>query len=360
MKRKSLISVAMLLILTLSLLTACGGGSTTPTAAPASAAPSAAASAAASAAPATAAPSVEPVTLKLGHIGSLENEYNLMAEKFKEEVETRTEGRYLIEIYPARQLGGDLDIIQGMQSGNIDAGVVTSSPMVNSVASMGVLDLPYLFQDWDHIEAFAESEDLQNLLKEGEAAGLVNLAVLPRGFRSMSNDKHPITTPSDLSDIKIRIIESPVFVDTFNLLPGTAVPMAAGEVYTALQQGTIDAQENTPGVMWYEHFYEVQNYFDLTQHMSAWGIVSISKITWDKIPAADQQLIREAAMAAQETQTVLQKQSEADFLTKLEEKGMTIGTDVDKDAFAALVGPVVDAWTAKNGSTYVDAIKGMA
>lgn len=353
MKRKSLVSLALLMALVLSLLTACGGTSTPPATDTGTTEPTTSDTST----PDTTPTATEPVTLKLGHIGSLENEYNLMAEKFKELVEAKTDGRYIIEIYPARQLGGDLDIIQGMQSGNIDCGVVTSSPMVNSVSAMGVLDLPYLFSDWDQIERFATSDSLKALLKEGESAGLVNLGVLPRGFRSMSNDKHHITTPDDLSDIKIRIIESPVFVNTFNLLPGTAVPMAAGEVYTALQQGTIDAQENTPGVMWYERFYEVQTYFDLTQHMSAWGILSFSQITWDKIPAEDQALIAEAATEAQATQTVLQRQSEADFLAKLEEMGMEIGTDVDKDAFAALVAPVVDDWAAANGDTYVKAIQ---
>lgn len=299
----------------------------------------------------------EPKVLKLGHIGSLENEYNLMAERFKQEVEKRTNGRYVIQIYPARQLGGDREIIEAMQYGNVDAGVVTSSPMVNFVPALGVLDLPYVFKSWDHIERYAKSDALQELLKEGEKAGLINLAVLPRGFRSITNSKHPIRVPEDLKDIKIRVIESPVFVNTFKLFGGTVIAMAAGEVYTALQQKTIDAQENTPAVNVYERFYEVQKYFSLTQHMSAWGIVTISKATWDKMPAEDQKIFREAALAAQETQTKLQRESEAGFIKQLQEKGMEINDDVDREAFAKVTKPVVDDWVAQNGDKYIKPIQ---
>ncbi|SHM80468.1 tripartite ATP-independent transporter solute receptor, DctP family [Caldanaerovirga acetigignens] len=299
----------------------------------------------------------EPMVLKLGHIGSLENEYNLMAERFKEEVEKRTNGRYIIQIYPARQLGGDREIIEAMQYGNVDAGVVTSSVMVNFVPEMGVLDMPYIFKDWEHIERFAKSEALQELLKEGEKAGLICLGVLPRGFRSITNSKHPIRVPEDLKDIKLRVIESPVFVNTFKLFGGTVVPMAAGEVYTALQQKTIDAQENTPAVNYYERFYEVQKYFSLTEHIAAWGVVTISKVTWDKIPPEDQKLFREAALAAQEVETKLQREREAEFMKKLQEKGMIINDDVDREAFAKVTRPVVEDWIAKNGDKYIKAIK---
>lgn len=253
-------------------------------------------------------------------------------------------------------MGGDREIIEAMQFGNVDCGVVTSSPMVNFAPAMGVLDLPYVFKSWDHIDKFAKSSTLQELLKEGEKANLVNLAVLARGFRSITNSKHPIKVPADLKDIKLRVIESPVFVDTFKVFGGTVVPMAAGEVYTALQQKTIDAQENSPAVNTYERFYEVQKYFSLTQHMAAWGIVTFGKSSWDKIPAEDQQNIREAALAAQETQNVLQRKSEADFIQNLVNEGMEVN-EVDIAPFAELTAPVVEAWAAKNGDKYVKAIK---
>lgn len=305
---------------------------------------------------------IDSVTYKLGHMSPLDNNYNLLAERFKTLVEQKTEGRIKIEIYPQAQLGYDRDLLEAMQFGTVDFAVNTASPITNFVPMMSVLDLPYLLQDWDHIQAFIQSDTAANLLAECESADLVGLSIMGRGFRSVTNNKLPINTLEDIKGVKLRVVESTAYVKTFEDFGAITSAMSFGEVFTALQQGAIDGQENPPETIFAERVYEVQKYLSLTQHIAGWACLMSSKSTWDTLSPEDQDILRECAMEAALTETMANCESEANFIKKLEENGMIVN-DLDRMPFIEAATSAYDWFGTTYGSKgmeYVDAIKALA
>lgn len=300
----------------------------------------------------------EPITLKLGHMTPLEHNYNYLAEKFKKLVEEKSEGRIIIEIYPQAQLGYDRELLESMQFGNLDLAVTTSAPISNFEAMYGVLDLPYLFQDWDHLEAFIQSKTAQNLMTESMDNGLVGLSIMPRGFRSVTNNVKPINTPEDLKGIKFRVLESPAYVKTFEDFESVVSAMSWGEVYTALQQGAIDGQENPPETVKAERVYEVQEFYSLTEHIAGFAAIMGSSATWNKLSSEDQELIRESAIEAAILQGKENRAKEEKVLEELSGLGLKINR-VDKSLFAEKATSAYQWFEEKNGKKYIDEIKAL-
>ncbi|MDO4548763.1 MAG: TRAP transporter substrate-binding protein [Clostridia bacterium] len=294
-------------------------------------------------------------TYRLGHMSPLDNNYNLLAERFKALVEEKSEGRIKIEIYPQAQLGYDRE---AMQFGTVDFAVNTTSVISNFAPLIGTLDLPYLFDDWDHIIRFIESDSAAQLLSEGENVGLSGLALMGRGFRSVTNNVRPITSLDDIRGVKIRVVESTVYLRTFEDFGAIASAMSFGEVFTALQQGAIDGQENPPETIYAERVYEVQEYLSLTQHIAGWAALMASQATMDSMSAEDQALIRECAVEAAAAETQVNREKEADFIALLEDMGMTVN-DLDRAPFKA-VATSAYTWFEENygdaGMAYVNAI----
>jgi tripartite ATP-independent transporter DctP family solute receptor len=286
--------------------------------------------------------------LKLGHQSPEAEGQHRTAVKFKDAVEAKSDGRVRITIYPMAQLGYDRDLIEGMQFGTIDLALVTSSPLANFVSGFGALDLPFIFRDWDHVEHVLRQPFIQDLYKEGEEKGLVVFELLPRGFRSVTNSKKPITQLSDFRGLKLRVIESPVFVTTFEALGATVTAMSWGEVFTALQQGAIDGQENSIEVINNERVFEVQKYVSLTQHIFAFGTFCASKASFDKLPKDIQDMIRECAVQATIDIGVESREREAEFAGMLVDKGMEFN-DIDKTTLRPVVQRAYDDFIAKNG-----------
>ena len=299
----------------------------------------------------------ETISLKLGHMSPLENNYHLMAVKFKTLVEEKSQGRIKIEIYPQAQLGYDRDLLEAMQFGNVDLAVNTSAPVSNFAPFYGVLPLPYLFRDWDHIEAFIQSDVAKELLSESLDKGLVGLSIMPRGFRSVTNNVKPINVPADLKGIKLRVLESPAYVKTFEDLGAVVSAMSWGEVYTALQQGAIDGQENPPETVKTERVNEVQKYYSLTEHIAGFACIMASKSKWDILSADDQKMLQECAVEAAVAQGKENRELESNILKELnDELGLKVNT-VDKSVFAEKTTSAYTWFTEQNGSEYIDKIK---
>lgn len=294
--------------------------------------------------------------LKLGHMTPETEPYHLAALKFKDLIETRSKGKVKITIYPAGQLGYDRELIEGMQFGTIDLAIVTSSPLVNFIPSFAVLDMPFLFRDWDHVDAVLKEDYMQKLFAEGTEKGLVPMALLPRGFRSVTNSKRPITKAADFKGIKLRVIESPVFVQTFEQLGATVTAMSWGEVFTALQQKALDGEENAINTIHNERLYEVQKYVSLTEHMFAFATFTASKKKLDELPADIQSLIRQCAVEATQAEGVETRNAIADYQKKLVEKGMVFN-EIDRAALRTKVQKVYDDFAAKYGDTYLKQIE---
>lgn len=301
------------------------------------------------------------VTYRLGHMSPLDNNYNLLSERFKALVEERSEGRIKIEIYPQAQLGYDRDLLEAMQFGTVDFAVVTSSPVSNFESMMGALDLPYLMRDWDHIQTFIASDAATALLAECEDEGLCGLALMGRGFRSVMNNKQPINTLEDIKGMKLRVVESNAFIKTFEDFQANVQAMSWGEVITALQQGAIDGCENPPETLYAERVFEVTKYLSLTQHISGWAVLMSSKFTMDNMSPEDQELIRQCAVEAAAAETQTNREMEQTFIEKLEGEGIVVN-DLDRTPFME-VAQSAYTWFEETegeaGKAIVEAIRGM-
>ncbi len=300
----------------------------------------------------------EVVELRLGHIATETNPYHLLAQEFKKLVEERTDGKVQIKLFPNGQLGQERELIEALTFGNLDLAVITSSPVSNFVPEFGVLDIPYLFEDWEHVERFIDADVSKKLLKETEKVGIETFAFVPRGFRSVTNNDHPVKTPEDMKGLTLRVIESEVYLETINELGATATGMPWSDAYTAMQQGAIDGQENDYSINYTQNVFEVQKYLSLTEHIFAINTLMGSQQNLKKLPEDVQKIIAESAVEAAE-KIAEHNLTEADVLRKaLEDEGMVIN-EVDKEAFMKSVPKTQEKFSKKFGEEYFNEIKGL-
>lgn len=302
---------------------------------------------------------VETKVLKLGHVAAPDTAYDNFAHEFKRLIEERSNGRYQIDIYPSGQLGIDRELMESLQIGNVDFTVITASDINQFVPAMGVQDLPYLFMNWEHVEKYLDSDVAKEFYALTDAVGMTTLSFMPRGFRHVTTNTKPIYTPDDLKGLKIRVAESEVYINTFKALGANAQAMAWSEVYTALQQGTIDAHENTIITTRDYKIYEVQKYMSETGHFFAFAALQMNSNLLNGMSADDQKMFREAGLEAAKSLGLVQKEAEAAAKEELIKYGMKFNEVNNKDDFVALVQPVYDEYLKSNDSHFFDAIKAM-
>lgn len=291
--------------------------------------------------------------LKLGHGQTEVHPYHLGAERFASLVKEKTEGRVEIQIYPNGALGQERDMVEGLTLGTVDMCITTNAPLTNFASRFGVFEFPYLFKDYEHAHKVLDGETGQDIMKDLEPLNIVGLAYFENGFRNITNSKHTINTVSDLAGLKIRVMESPVHIASFQAMGANPTPMAWSEVYTAIQQGTIDGQENPTMAIVDGKIYEVNKYMSVTEHFYSPAELLISKAVFDKLSAEDQKALREAADEAKVYQRDEAYQiNNTDKLSVLEENGVEI-TRVDKSSFEEAVKSVYE----KNEKEYGELIR---
>lgn len=273
------------------------------------------------------------MTLKLGHLANEENPWHLASVKFGEELSALTDGRIAVEVFPNESLGKEIDLINGMQLGTVDM-TITGESLQNWAPKAALLAVPYAFKTIEDMDAFA-SGDVGEEIKTQivEKAQIRPIAYFARGARDLTSNR-PITTPADLQGLKMRVPNVPLFVDVWKALGANPGPMAFSEVFTSLQNGTIEAQENPLALIRSASFYEVQSHVNLTDHVRSWIYLTIAESTWNKLSAEDQAAVTEAASRAQAYERELFNKSLADDRAFLESKGMTF-VEVDAAAFQA-------------------------
>ncbi len=284
------------------------------------------------------------VVLKLGTTVNEEDSFQIAAEKFAELVNERTNGAYQIEIYPNGALGDEAAMLESLQIGTLDAAIITSGPFVNFVPEMGVLDMPFLFSSNEQAYQILDGEIGQELLDKLSDANLKGLAYAERGFRNLTNSVRPVTNASDINGLKVRVMENEVYTATFAALGVNAVPMAWSEALTALQQGTIDGQENPVNVLHSYKLWETQQYVTMTRHAYASAIITMSQDVFDKLPADVQEIFKQAAQEAAETERAWVAENESSQLQDLKDNGMEIVEEPDVDSFKAAVQSVYDSY----------------
>lgn len=273
------------------------------------------------------------LTLKLGHLANEENIWHKACVKFGEELSALTDGRIQVEIYPNESLGKEMDLINGMQLGTADM-TITGESLQNWAPMAALLAVPYAYKSIDHMDSIAGGEiGAQIEAQIIEKAKVRPVAYFARGPRNLTSNR-PIKSPADLDGLKMRVPNVPLFVDVWKALGAQPTPMAFSEVFTSLQNGTIDAQENPLALIKSASFFEVQKYVNKTEHVRSWIYLALSERTWSKLSEADQKAVMEAGMRAQKYERELFMADEQKLVQELQDKGMTF-VDVDGAAFAS-------------------------
>jgi tripartite ATP-independent transporter DctP family solute receptor len=294
--------------------------------------------------------------LKLGHQAPAGTAYDDLATTFKKYIEERTDGRYEVDVYNGGQLGGDRELMEALQVGNVEFNILTASDMGMFAPEMEVQDLPYLFDDWDQVFKFLESDASIDFYALSDEAGIKTLSFMPRGFRHVTNNAGPINTPDDIAGKKMRVAESAIYVDTFEAFGANALALAWGEVFTALQQGTVDGHENTIVTIKDYKIEEVQDYLSKTGHMFGFAAITVNPAFFEALSPEDQEIFQNAAIDAAVDVGAIQQENEVKASNELEAAGMQFN-EVDKEAFKALVQPVYDKYFETHDKQYFDAIK---
>jgi len=295
------------------------------------------------------------IDIKLAHVVNEQDSFHLAAIKFKELTEKYTNGDVKVTLFPNAVLGDERTLLERMKMGIVDAGIITAGPIINFVPRFGAIDLPFLFRDPDHAYKVLDGPIGQGLFAEMEGQGWKGLAWAERGFRNLTNSKRPVRTPADLKGLKIRLMQNPVYVDSFKALGANAVPMAWTEALTALQQKTIDGQENPLNVIVSFKLYESQKYMSITRHAYAPAPIIMSLMTWKKLTPSQQDAVVRAAKEAAQFERDFNNSSEAAWMKDLQAKGMIIDAP-DLKPFLDAVKPVYDSYSEKFGKDFIASI----
>ena len=271
-------------------------------------------------------------TLQLGHLANEDNSWHKASVRFAEEVERLTDGRIAVEVFPNEPLGKEIDLINGMQLGTVDM-TITGESLQNWAPMAALLAVPYAYGSLEQMDEVASGEIGDQIEAQiVERAQIRPLAYFARGPRELTSNR-PIETPEDLNGLRMRVPNVPLFVDVWSTLGAQPTPMAFSEVFTSLQNGTIDAQENPLALIRSASFAEVQSHVNMTDHVRSWIYLTISEQTWTQLSEEDRQAIQEAAQTAQDYERGLFEESLEDDRAYLEEQGMTF-VEVDNAAFA--------------------------
>lgn len=299
-----------------------------------------------------------PVTLKLAHMVSTSAHYHIGSLELAKLIETRTKGALKIEIFPAGQLGkGERELIEGLQIGTIDLVVTSTGPMGGFVPQMLVVDLPFLFRDNSHVDKVLDGPIGEGLLKDLSKVGIKGIAFWENGFRNLTNNKRPIHKPEDVKGLKLRTMENEVHMEAFRNLGADPTPMAWGEVYTALQQGVIDGQENPIGIIRTHKIYEVNKHLALSGHVYSPAMLIMNEKKFSSLSADLQKILMETGREAAKFERKFNRDSEAKWLEELKGFGMQISSP-DKGLFQKATEPTYKKYESRFGKDLIDRIVG--
>ena len=295
------------------------------------------------------------IDLKLGHAINEEDVFHKAALKFKELVEARTNGDVTVTIYPNAKLGDERNLLESLRMGTVDMGIITGGPVINFLPSFGVLDLPFLFSAPEHAYKVLDGPIGAGFFKEMEKLGWKGLAYGERGFRNLTNSKRPVEKPDDIKGLKIRVMQNQIYIDSFTALGANAVPMAWTEALTALQQGTIDGQENPLNVIAAYNINESNKYLSITRHAYAPNVMLMSMRTWNKLTPEHQKIASESALEAAKYNRDLDNNSEAAWLQSLKDKGMQV-SEPDLSLFRDAVKSVYEKYEQQYGKELIQSL----
>lgn len=295
--------------------------------------------------------------MKIGYATTLASHYGVGSSAFCDEVEKGTQGRYKCQHFPSSALGGEREMIEGVQLGTLDLVNTSTGPVGNFVPEVKIVDIPFLFRDYDHARHVMDGPIGQEILGKFPAKGLVALSWTENGFRHMTNSKRPIVKPADAAGLKMRTMENKVHMDGYRTFGIQPTPMAFPEVFGALQQGTVDGQENPIPVILSSKFSQVQKHLSLTGHVYSPALLLTSPRLMNKLSEADKKVFYEAAKKATVAQRKKVNEDEANGIAQLEKEGMTVVRKVDGQAFRDALKPAFASYDKEFGADNIRKIQ---
>lgn len=294
--------------------------------------------------------------LKFAYALSTSSHYGAGADAFVKTLEAELPGKFTIEQFPNSALGGEREVLEGLQLGTIDLAIVSTGATVNFVPATGVFDIPFLFRDLQHARNVLDGEIGQKMLAEFSKRGLVGLAWGEQGFRQLTNNVRPVSTPADAKGLKVRTMENPIHIAAFRELGILATPMAWPEVATALQQGTIDGQENPMSVIVSAKLPQLQKYLSLTSHVYGPAVVLGSPATFGGLSDAEKAALEKAGKAAAVAMREYVNNVEQSGIEEVKKAGMQVN-QVDHAAFSKALDPVYPQYYKQFGKELVESIR---
>lgn len=271
--------------------------------------------------------------------------------KFKELVEEKSEGKIKVNTYFDATLGDDLKMTEALQAGTQEMTIPSTSPLVGILPELAAFDLPFVFNNEEEADAILDGEVGQKMMEKLPDLGLIGLGYWENGFRQITNSKRPIEKAEDLKGLRIRTMQNEVHLEAFKELGANPQPMAFSEVFTALENNTIDGQENPIPTIYTQGFHEVQDYMSITNHVYTPYIVLISKKFWDTLSDEEKQILQEAAIEAGKYQREVNRAENEETLKTLEEVGMQINVmeDAERERMQEILKPLNEKYAEQIG-----------
>lgn len=281
------------------------------------------------------------IGIKLGVVTIPGSAQNIVAEKFKELIEQRSNGNIQVQIFHSNSIGNETEILQQIQMNTVQMGIITGGPFDTFDPIVSVINYPFLFKDYEQADKILDGPLGAKILKSLERAGFKGLCFSENGFRDLTNNRHPVKSPDEIKGLKIRVMASALHKAIWQALEANPMPMP-WPIYTELEQGVIDGQENPLWVMEVYKFYEVQKYMTLTRHVYSPHIGVVSLKWWKTLDSKTQDLIQTTIYDAAVFQRTDNRSKNAARLTFLKEKGMQVEENPDIDAFRTKVAGLKD------------------
>jgi tripartite ATP-independent transporter DctP family solute receptor len=293
-------------------------------------------------------------TFRLSVAGTVGHPAVMGAEKWAELISAKSGGKMTLKVFGQGQLGGDVQVLSSVQGGTIDFTSMNSGIVQGIVKEFAIFDFPFIFESGQEADPILDGPFGKKLADLLPSKGLYNLAFWELGFRQLTNSKREVKSLDDMSGLKIRVIQSPIYLDTFNALGINPVPMPFPEVYTAMEQKIIDGQENPPAVIETGKFQEIQKFLTLTNHMYNPQSVLASKKKWDALTKDEQDILSSTLIEATKWQRDNSRKLSENSLATLR-KSMTVTTLPPEELakIRAKLKPVIDKFAVNVGPELV-------
>lgn len=295
--------------------------------------------------------------IRVGHTLTDDSHYGVGLAKFAELVKQKSNGTLEIQVFGNAKLGSERDLIEGVSMGTIEMTLSSTGPLPSFSSKFMVFDLPFIVQDREKLYKILDGATGEEMLKSLQAKGIKGLVFWENGFRHITNSKRPIEKPQDLQGLKIRLMENPVHMDTFKTLGANPLPMPFGELFTALQQKTVDGQENPLIIIKTSKFYEVQKYLAVSGHFYSPAVLLINDQLFAGLTPEQQKALTDAAKEARDYERKFIQEQETKMIDELKKAGMTV-TYPDKALFQKATEPVYKNFEEKIGKDLINAIRG--